>query len=137
MSEFDTIAAICSGLSSSGVCVIRVSGDEAVAFADKIVSFKDDKSVGDLVSHSFRLGKIVDFNSGSVIDQGLVLFMKGPRSYTGEDVVELQLHGGIYVASKVLRSLIDAGCKMAEPGEFTKRAFLNGKMDLTQAEAVM
>ncbi len=136
--EHDTIAAICSGLTNSGISVIRVSGEDALKTVVKIAFAKrEDFDLINTKTYTAHLCKIVDPKDGTLIDEGLVLYMKGPKSYTGEDVVELQLHGGVYVVKRVLNLLLKYGCRLAEPGEYTKRAFLNGKLDMTMAEAVM
>ena len=136
--EHDTIAAICSGLTNSGISVIRVSGEDALKTVVKIAFAKrEDFDLINTKTYTAHLCKIVDPKDGTLIDEGLVLYMKGPKSYTGEDVVELQLHGGVYVVKRVLSLLLKYGCRLAEPGEYTKRAFLNGKLDMTMAEAVM
>lgn len=128
----DTIAAIATALSPGGIGIVRISGEKAIETADKI--FKGKKSLCDTDSHTINYGFIYDREEP--VDQVLAMVMKAPRSYTGEDVVEIQCHGGVLVMKKILSLVIDAGANMAEPGEFTKRAFLNGKMDLSQAEAV-
>lgn len=128
-----TIAAISSGMTTSGIGIIRISGDDAVIIADRI--FLGEKSLSECASHTVNYGIIKD--GEEKIDEAIVLIMKAPRSFTGEDVVEIQCHGGPYVMKKVLEAALSAGASLAEPGEFTKRAFLNGKIDLSQAEAVM
>ena len=133
MKVTDTIAAIASAAGNSGIGIIRVSGEEAIDIVDRI--FKSNIKLKDAKTHTIHYGKILD--GGKVIDQVLVMLMKAPRSYTGEDVVEIDCHGGMLILKKVLELVIKNGAKTAEPGEFTKRAFLNGKMDLSQAEAVM
>lgn len=135
MSE-KTIAAVATALSNSGIAIIRVSGNEAVDIADKIFVAHSGKKLSECVSHTINYGYVTDM-SGNTIDEVLVSVMKGPHSYTGEDVVEINTHGGVVVTKKVLNELLNAGASMAEPGEFSKRAFLNGRMDLSQAEAVM
>ena len=136
--ENDTIAAICSGLTNSGISIIRVSGEDALKVVVKIAFAKrEDFDLINTKTYTAHLCKIVDPKDGTLIDEGLVLYMKAPKSYTGEDVVELQLHGGVFVANKVLNLLLKYGCRLAEPGEYTKRAFLNGKIDMAMAEAVM
>ena len=132
----DTIAAISTSTGNSGIGIIRVSGDEAIEIVDKI--FKSNKEVKRLInvkSHTVNYGNIVD--GEKVLDQVLVLVMKNPHSYTGEDTVEIDCHGGMLILKKVLDLVIKNGAKSAAPGEFTKRAFLNGRLDLSQAEAVM
>ena len=132
----DTIAAISSAAGNSGIGIIRVSGDEAIEIVDKIFrSNKKDKKLKDVESHTVHYGYIMDGNT--IMDQVLVIVMKNPHSYTGEDTVEIDCHGGMLILKKVLELVIKNGAKTAEPGEFTKRAFLNGRIDLSQAEAVM
>lgn len=130
----ETIAAVCSGLSCSGISVIRISGDEAFTVADKVFRSKSGKSVEDMKSYTVAYGHIV--NDGKILDEVLLIKMKAPKTYTREDVVEIDCHGGILVTKAVLETIIKAGARPAEPGEFTKRAFLNGRIDLSQAEAV-
>ena len=131
----DTIAAICTALSPSGIGIIRVSGEDAITISDKIFRGADKKTLKDSDSHTIHYGHIVD--GDEIVDEVLVMLMKAPRSYTMEDVVEIDCHGGILVLKKVFNLLTDNGCRPSEPGEFTKRAFLNGRIDLTSAEAVM
>lgn len=130
----DTIAAISTAMSSSGIGIVRMTGKEAFEIADKIYVGKSNKHLDDQKSHTIHYGFIED--DGRTIDEVLVMLMRGPHSYTGEDTVEINCHGGIYVVKKVLETLIKYGARPAEPGEFTKRAFLNGRLDLSQAEAV-
>ncbi|MEX0961622.1 MAG: tRNA uridine-5-carboxymethylaminomethyl(34) synthesis GTPase MnmE [Simkaniaceae bacterium] len=127
----DTIAAIATPPGEGGVAIIRLSGKEALAIANKIFS----RSVQNFTTHKAHYGKVLDFK-GSAIDEVLLLPMKAPRSYTGEDVVEIHCHGGRLITQKVLKRCLEAGARAAGPGEFTLRAFINGKMDLSQAEAV-
>lgn len=133
-----TIAAIATGMGNAGIGVIRISGEEAYEISSRI--FRDYKgrevSVKDYPTHTAHYGTIIE-EGGSAIDQVLLLIMKAPHSYTGEDVAEIQCHGGSYNLSRILSRVCTAGARLAEPGEFTKRAFLNGQMDLSQAEAVM
>ena len=129
-----TIAAVSSGLTPSGIAVIRVSGSEAVAAADRV--FSGRIRLADAKTHTVHYGRITD-PDGQMLDEVLATVMRGPGSYTGEDVVELSCHGGPFAARKILALLFSSGAVPAEPGEFTKRAFLNGRMDLSQAEAVM
>ena len=132
----DTIAAIATGMSNSGIGIIRISGAESIEIIDRIfVPKKSDKKIADAKSHTIHYGNIV-FNN-EVIDEVLVMVMKGPNSYTREDVIEIDSHGGVYVMRKILEVVFKAGARPAEPGEFTKRAFLNGRIDLSQAEAVI
>lgn len=133
----ETIAAISSGnITNSGIGIVRMSGNEAVAIADKIFkSKKNNKSLEKSESHTIHYGNIVDENQ--IIDEVLVMLMKAPNTYTREDVVEINCHGGITVMNKILETCFKYGARPAEPGEFTKRAFLNGRIDLSQAEAVI
>ena len=136
MKVVDTIAAIATASGNSGRGIIRVSGDEAIEIVDKIFkSVNSDKKLVNVKSHTINYGHIVD--NDKVIDEVLVSVMNGPHSYTGEDVVEINCHGGMIVIRKILEIVLKNGARTAEPGEFTKRAFLNGRMDLSQAEAVM
>lgn len=131
-----TIAAIAtSTMSSGGISVIRLSGEDAVQIADKIFKSVKGIKLTDVASHTVHYGHIV--SNERVIDEVLVIVMRAPNTYTREDVVEIDCHGGILVTRKVLEACIDAGASPAQPGEFTKRAFLNGRIDLSQAEAVI
>lgn len=129
-----TIAAISTAVSNAGIGIVRMSGPEAFAIADRVYKGKKEKRLGDQKSHTIHYGYIMD--GESMIDEVLVMLMRGPHSYTGEDTVEINCHGGVYVVKRVLELLISRGARPAEPGEFTKRAFLNGRLDLSQAEAV-
>lgn len=132
-----TIAAIStSTMSSGGISIVRMSGKDAIETADKIFVSKNGKKLSEASSHTVNYGNIVD-EDGNIIDEVLVIVMRAPNTYTREDVVEIDCHGGILVTRKVLEAAIKAGAKPAEPGEFTKRAFLNGRIDLSQAEAVI
>lgn len=131
----DTIAAICTSLSPSGIGIIRVSGDNAIAIVDDIFKTPVGNLLINAKSHTVHYGHIID--NDVFVDEVLVILMRAPRSYTVEDVVEIDCHGGLLVLKKVFNLLIDHGCRPSEPGEFTKRAFLNGRIDLTEAEAVM
>lgn len=132
-----TIAAIStSTMSSGGISIVRMSGKDAIETADKIFVSKNGKKLSEASSHTVHYGNIVD-GDGNIIDEVLVIVMRAPNTYTREDVVEIDCHGGILVTRKVLEAAIKAGAKPAEPGEFTKRAFLNGRIDLSQAEAVI
>lgn len=132
----DTIAAISTAMAPSGIGIVRLSGNEAVTIADKIYkSPKENKRLSQQPSHTIHYGWIKD--EGTNIDEVLVMLMRGPHSYTGEDTVEINCHGGILSVQKVLETAIRYGARPAEPGEYTKRAFLNGRIDLSQAEAVM
>ena len=129
----DTIAAISTGMTNSGIGIVRICGDEAFQIIDKI--YKGKKTLSEEKSHTIHYGYILD--QDEPIDQVLVMIMRGPKTFTGEDTVEINCHGGTYVVKRVLDTVIKNGARPAEPGEFTKRAFLNGKMDLSQAEAVI
>ena len=132
----DTIAAIATALSESGIGIIRISGDEAIETADRIFRTKSGKKIlRTIESHTIHYGFIVD--TEEIIDEVMVSVMKAPRSYTAEDTVEINCHGGILVMQKILELTLKNGARMAEPGEFTKRAFLNGRIDLAKAEAVI
>ncbi len=134
MHHSDTIAAISTAVSPSGIGIVRMTGSEAVTIADKVYRGKKEKKLVDQKSHTIHYGYIVD--GEDMIDEVLVMLMKGPHTYTGEDTVEINCHGGVYVVRRILETLIQYGARPAEPGEFTKRAFLNGRLDLSQAEAV-
>lgn len=137
----DTIAAIATGMNQGGIGVIRVSGEHAIKIADSVfVPKKRGKEIHNLESYTAAYGNIVDRIYGKeeqIIDEVIVLVMKAPSTYTREDVVEIDCHGGIQVMKQILHLLLKNGAKLAEPGEFTKRAFLNGRIDLSQAESVM
>lgn len=130
--KMNTIAAIATAASSSGIGIVRISGEEAFPIIDKI--FKG-KKLSDEPSHTIHYGHICD--GDEIIDEVLVMIMKGPKSYTAEDTVEIDCHGGVLVTKKILETVLKYGARPAEPGEFTKRAFLNGRIDLSQAEAVI
>lgn len=132
----DTIAAIATALSDSGIGIIRVSG-EAISIVNKIYRNKKYEDIlSDYKSHTIHYGFIMEKN-GSLLDEVMVSVMKAPHSYTTEDTVEINCHGGALMMKKILMTVIEAGARLAEPGEFTKRAFLNGRIDLSRAEAVM
>lgn len=132
----DTIAAISTAVSSSGIGIIRISGKEAVTVADKVYrSPSCKKRLKEQPSHTIHYGYVYD--GEELVDEVLVTLMKAPRSFTAEDTVEINCHGGVYAMKRVLDTVLKAGARAAEPGEFTKRAFLNGRIDLSQAEAVM
>ena len=142
----DTIAAICTGLTGSGINIIRISGEKAFAIADDIFVGKSGKKTSEMGYFSVNYGFIVDKNDSvdnvdnpakETVDEVLLLKMQAPHSYTKEDVIEIDCHGGIMVTKKILGIVLKCGARLAEPGEFTKRAFLNGRIDLSQAEAVI
>ncbi len=132
----DTIAAVATAMAPSGIGIVRISGPEAVAVADRLYrGKKKEKRLENMKSHTIHYGWIVE--QEQVLDEVLVMLMRGPHSYTGEDTVEIDCHGGVLAVKRVLEAAVHAGARLAEPGEFTKRAFLNGRIDLSQAEAVM
>ena len=131
----DTIAAIATAMTSSGIGIVRISGDEAVSITDRIFEMKNQKKLEDMPTHTIHYGHIHD--GDEVIDEVMVVLMRGPKSYTREDTVEIDCHGGVYVMKRILETVIKYGARPAEPGEFTKRAFLNGRIDLSQAESVI
>ena len=131
----ETIAAIATSLSESGISIIRISGNQACEVADKIVVTKNGQKVSDFKSHTIHYGHIMD--KDTIVDEVMVSFMKGPNSFTAEDTVEINCHGGILVTKKILQMVLRSGARLAQPGEFTKRAFLNGRIDLSKAEAIM
>ena len=134
--QSDTIAAISTGMTNAGIGKIRLSGDDAVAIADRIYrSPGGRKKLSEVLTHTIHYGYIYD--GDCMIDEVLVLIMRGPNSYTREDVVEIDCHGGVVVMQRLLETVLKYGARLAEPGEFTKRAFLNGRIDLSQAEAVI
>lgn len=132
----DTIAAIATGLTESGIGIIRVSGPESFEIARKIFRTKSGKKPNLDISHRVQYGMILDNVSRETLDEVLLINMKGPRSYTGEDSIEIDCHGGILMMKRMLENVCRSGARLAEPGEFTKRAFLSGRIDLSQAEAV-
>lgn len=132
----ETIAAIStSTMSNGGISIVRVSGTDAVEIVDKIFKAKNNKKLTEAKSHTVHYGNI--YNGEELIDEVLAIVMKAPNTYTRENIVEIDCHGGLLVTRKVLEAVIGAGARPAEPGEFTKRAFLNGRIDLSQAEAVI
>jgi tRNA modification GTPase len=133
--EEETIAAISTPFGESGIGIVRISGSSAEAIAKKLFKPKKDQSY--FISHHFHYGEIMDTQSGKAVDEVLIVLMKSPRTYTREDIVEIHCHGGYLVLQRVLELVLRNGARMAHPGEFTKRAFLNGRIDLTQAEAVI
>ena len=128
----DTIAAISTPIGQGGIGIIRISGKNALNIAGKVVKYKNNSQ---FKSYTMKYGHIYD--NEELVDEVIVSYFKAPKSYTGEDVCEINCHGGILVVRRILELILKCGARLAEPGEFTKRAFLNGKMDLSQAEAVM
>ena len=137
MKEFDTICGIATPLGEGGISIIRVSGSDSLKIINKIFKGKNSSDILDIKSYTMRYGYICNIDSKFEIDEVIISYMKGPRSFTAEDVVEVNCHGGVVSTGRVLEEIIKAGARIAEPGEFTKRAFLNGRIDLSQAEAVM
>ncbi len=135
INQTDTIAAISTAMNNSGIGIVRISGEDAFNIIKKIFKPAKDKDLSSVPSHSVHYGNIVD--GETIVDEVLVLIMKGPHTYTKEDTVEIDCHGGMYVLNKTLELVIKNGARVAEPGEFTKRAFINGRIDLSQAEAVI
>ena len=133
--DTDTIAAVATAMSSSGIGIIRISGDQAIAVTDRVFRAKNGKMLKECHSHTIHYGYLTD--GEEILDEVLVMLMKAPNSYTREDTVEIDCHGGVLVMQKILETVIRQGARPAEPGEFTKRAFLNGRIDLTQAESVI
>ena len=132
----DTIAAVATAMSPSGIGIIRLSGDESLEIIDKIYRSKmNKKKISECKSHTIHYGYIYD--GDELIDEVMVLLMKAPNTYTKEDTIEIDCHGGVFVMKRILETVIKYGARPAEPGEFTKRAFLNGRIDLTQAESVI
>ena len=131
-----TVAAISTPLSEGGIAVIRISGDKAFSVAEKVFRpVSSDKKISEMKGYTCAFGKI--FMGDEEIDEGVLTVFRAPKSYTGEDVVELSVHGGEYVTRACLKAAVDAGARPAGAGEFTLRAFRNGKLDLSQAESVM
>lgn len=131
----NTIAAVCTAQGEGGIGVIRISGDDSLKIADKIFKNINNKKVTDMKGYTAAFGKVCD--NGDEIDEAVVLVYRAPHSYTGENVVEISCHGGLFITKQVLRAVLNNGAVPAQAGEFTKRAFLNGKIDLTEAEAVI
>ena len=129
----ETIAAISTGMTNSGIGIIRISGPDALDIADRV--YRGKANIKNADSHTIHYGHISD--GQETVDEVLVMVMKAPRTFTGEDTVEINCHGGVYVMKRVLETILKNGARAAEPGEFTKRAFLNGRIDLSQAEAVI
>jgi len=133
----DTIAAIATPMGEGGLGVIRVSGPQALPIVQEVFRDRHGRAVERWTSHRVRFGSLIDRRTGAKLDEVLVTFMRAPHSYTCEEVVEISGHGGIGVMARILETLVSGGARLAEPGEFTKRAFLNGRLDLSQAEAVI
>ena len=132
----DTIAAVSTAMAPAGIGIVRISGNDAFEVADRVFhAKKEGKKLSAVKSHTIHYGWITE--GEEVIDEVLVMVMKGPKTYTGENTVEIDCHGGVLAVKKVLEAVLHAGARAADPGEFTKRAFLNGRMDLTQAVCVL
>ena len=131
----DVIAAISTPIGTGGIGIVRMSGAGCIALADSI--FIGKKKLTEKATHTLSYGKITDGAGGEIIDEVLVSVMKAPHTYTKEDIVEINCHGGSLVTRRVLEAVLKTGARIAQPGEFTKRSFLNGRIDLTQAEAVI
>lgn len=132
--EFDTIAAISTPVGEGAISIVRLSGPEAIAIANELFTGKNLKEVE---SHTIHYGKIVEPKSNMLADEVMMSVMRAPKTFTCEDIVEINCHGGVVAVSRILEIVLERGARIAEPGEFTKRAFLNGRIDLSQAEAVM
>ncbi|TSI11121.1 tRNA uridine-5-carboxymethylaminomethyl(34) synthesis GTPase MnmE [Lysinibacillus sp. BW-2-10] len=135
--EYDTIAAISTPMGEGAIAIVRLSGDEAVKIADQIFKSPNGKCLSDEKSHTIHYGHLVDPKTEEVVEEVMLALMRAPKTFTREDVVEINCHGGIVSVNRVLQLVLKNGARLAEPGEFTKRAFLNGRIDLSQAEAVM
>ena len=135
MFQEDTIAALVTAIGESSVGIIRISGPEAIDIAEKL--YEGKANLREVPTHTIQYGYVYDREKKKKIDEALFMIMKGPRSFTGEDVVEIQCHGGIVIMREVLQLVLSAGARIADPGEYSKRAFLNGKKDLAQAESIM
>lgn len=132
----DTIAAIATAMSPAGIGIIRISGKDAINIASKILVDKEKNNINICESHKVKYAFVYDKNKNEFLDEVLVVTMLKPKSYTAEDVVEIQCHGGILILKNILKLIISNGARLAEPGEFTKRAFLNGRIDLSKAESI-
>ncbi|WP_078414516.1 tRNA uridine-5-carboxymethylaminomethyl(34) synthesis GTPase MnmE [Priestia abyssalis] len=137
MLDFDTIAAISTPMGEGAIAIVRLSGEEAISIANRIFKSPSGKSLLEVPSHTIHYGHIVDPQSNQKIEEVMLALMKGPKTFTREDVVEINCHGGLVSVNRVLQLVLTNGARLADPGEFTKRAFLNGRIDLSQAEAVM
>lgn len=135
--EFDTIAAISTPMGEGAIAIVRLSGDDSIQIADKIFKSINGKKLLEVPTHTIHYGHLLDPKDGQVVEEVMVSVMRGPKTFTKEDVVEINCHGGIVSVNRVLKHVLKFGARIAEPGEFTKRAFLNGRIDLSQAEAVM
>ncbi|KAB7707627.1 tRNA uridine-5-carboxymethylaminomethyl(34) synthesis GTPase MnmE [Bacillus aerolatus] len=135
--DFDTIAAISTPMGEGAIAIVRLSGEEAVKIADRVFKSPSKKTLTETASHTIHYGHLVDPKTGRTVEEVMLSLMRGPKTFTREDVVEINCHGGLVSVNRVLQLVLNEGARLAEPGEFTKRAFLNGRIDLSQAEAVM
>lgn len=135
--DIDTIAAISTPLGEGAIAIVRLSGPDAVSIADRVFHNPNGKKLADVPTHTIHYGQLHDPQTGNVVEEVMVSVMRAPKTFTREDVVEINCHGGLVSVNRVLQLVLNSGARMAEPGEFTKRAFLNGRIDLSQAEAVM
>ncbi|MGG5254486.1 tRNA uridine-5-carboxymethylaminomethyl(34) synthesis GTPase MnmE [Neobacillus sp. SM06] len=135
--EMDTIVAISTPMGEGAIAVVRLSGSDAISIAGLLFKSVSGKQLEDVASHTIHYGHLIDPKSGQVVEEVMMTVMKGPKTFTKEDVVEVNCHGGMVSVHRVLQLVLNHGARLAEPGEFTKRAFLNGRIDLSQAEAVM
>ncbi len=133
----DTIAAIATSIGEGGIGVIRISGTNAKEIGLKVLKNKKNQTYMDFKTRQVYYGKVIDYQSGAILDEVLFFYSPEPRSFTAENTLEIQAHGGVYILGKILASVLSAGARMAEPGEFSKRAFLNGRIDLMQAESII
>ncbi|MBS4175195.1 tRNA uridine-5-carboxymethylaminomethyl(34) synthesis GTPase MnmE [Bacillus sp. FJAT-49736] len=135
--EFDTIAAISTPMGEGAIAIVRLSGDDAITIADKVFRGVHGKRLKDVSSHTIHYGHIFDSEKNEIIEEVMVSVMRAPKTFTRENIVEINCHGGLVSVNRVLQLILNSGARLAEPGEFTKRAFLNGRIDLSQAEAVI
>ncbi|MGM0853661.1 MAG: tRNA uridine-5-carboxymethylaminomethyl(34) synthesis GTPase MnmE [Bacillota bacterium] len=135
--EFDTIAAISTPMGEGAIAIVRLSGDQAFDIGDKVFKGMKGNSMKEFASHTIHYGHIIDPDTEQVVEEVMISVMRGPKTFTREDIIEINCHGGLVSVNKVLQLVLKNGARLAEPGEFTKRAFLNGRIDLSQAEAVM
>ena len=135
--EFDTIAAISTPMGEGAIAIVRLSGDEAITIADKIFKSPNGKRLTEVATHTIHYGHLIDPKTNEIVEEVMLSLMRGPKTFTREDVIEINCHGGLVSVNRVLQLVLRSGARLAEPGEFTKRAFLNGRIDLSQAEAVM
>lgn len=135
--EFDTIAAISTPMGEGAIAIVRLSGTEAISIANHVFRSPREKTLHEQATHTIHYGHLVDPKTGEIVEEVMLSLMKGPKTFTREDVIEINCHGGLVTVNRVLQLVLQYGARLAEPGEFTKRAFLNGRIDLSQAEAVM